>query len=122
LTPLLRRLEGEWACTQLVRDGEPLRADWLPFGSRTMTGTEMKVIFGGQVMVHAKVRIDERASPMTVDYLNLSGSQKGRISLGIMDWVGDEARFLIAVPGQPRPSNFDAPGKGLTLSQWRKRT
>jgi hypothetical protein len=72
-------------------------------------------------MAHAKMRIDERASPMAVDYLNLSGGQKGRVSLGIMDWVGDEARFLIAAPDQPRPSTFDAPGRGQTLSQWKRR-
>jgi len=121
ITPLLKRLEGEWSAVQLIRDGEEMRADWLPFGSRTMTGNEMKVVFGGQVMAHAKVRIDESTTPMAVDYLNLSGSAKGKVSLGIMDWVGDDARFLIAVPGQPRPASFDAPGKGLTLSRWRRR-
>ena len=122
MTPLMKRLEGEWSAVQLIRDGIDTRADWLPFGSRTMTGNEMKVVFGGQVMAHAKVRIDERATPMAIDYLNLSGSAKGKISLGILDWVGDDARFLIAVPGQPRPTTFDASGKGLTLSRWRRRT
>jgi uncharacterized protein (TIGR03067 family) len=121
MTPLLRRLEGEWSAVQLVRDGEEMRADWLPFGSRTATGNEVKVVFGGQVMVHAKVRIDEHATPAAVDYLNLAGGAKGKISLGIMDWVGDDARFLIASPGQPRPANFKAPGQGQTLSQWRRR-
>jgi len=82
----------------------------------------LKVVFGGQVMAHAKMRIDERASPMTVDYLNLSGAPKGKVSLGIIDWVGDEARFLIAAPGLPRPANFEASGKGLTLSRWKRRT
>ena len=121
-TPLLKRLEGDWSAVQFIRDGEEMRADWLPYGSRTMTGNEMKVVFGGQVMAHAKMRIDERATPMAIDYFNLSGSAKGKISLGIMDWVGDDARFLIAVPGRPRPTSFDAPGKGLTLTRWRRRS
>jgi uncharacterized protein (TIGR03067 family) len=121
MTPLMKQLEGDWSAVQLIRDGEEMRADWLPFGSRTMTGNEMKVIFGGQVMAHAKVRIDERAAPIAIDYLNLSGSGKGKISLGIMDWVGDDVRFLIAVPGQARPTTFDAPGKGQTLTRWRRR-
>ena len=72
-------------------------------------------------MLHAKMRIDERTTPMAVDYLNLAGAAKGKVSLGIMDWVGDDARFLITSPGQPRPANFTAPGKGQTLSQWRRR-
>jgi len=125
MTPLLRRLEGEWAAVALVRDGIVTREDWLPFGSRIGAGNETKVVFGGQVMVHAKVRIDERTTPMTIDYLNLAGAQKGRISLGIIEWVGarnEEVRFLIAVPGQPRPSGFDVPAaRGLTLSQWRRK-
>lgn len=121
MTPLMRRLEGEWSAVQLIRDGEEVRADWLPFGSRTTSGNEVKVVFGGQVMLHAKMRIDERTTPMAVDYLNLAGTAKGKISLGIMDWVGHDARFLIASPGQPRPVNFEAPGKGQTLSQWRRR-
>ena len=73
-------------------------------------------------MVHAKVRIDELASPMAVDYFHVSGASKGTVSFGIMDWVGDDARFLMAGPGAPRPSTFaDARAKGHTLSQWRRR-
>ena len=122
MTPLLRRLEGEWAPVQLVRDGEEMPDSWLSYGSRTMKGNETKIVFGGQVMVHAKMRLDERATPIAVDYLNLSGGQKNRISLGIVEWIGDEVRFLMAAPGQPRPASFSVPsGTELTLSRWRKR-
>jgi hypothetical protein len=95
-------------------------ADWLALGSRTTSGNETKVVFGGQLMVHAKVRIDEETTPMAVDYLNLAGGHTGRVSLGIMDWTGDEAYFVIAVPGQPRPVDF-TPGRGRTLSRWRRK-
>jgi uncharacterized protein (TIGR03067 family) len=123
MTPILRRLEGEWAAVRLVRDGQEMPAEWLTFGSRTSTGNEVKVVFGGQVMVHAKVRIDERTVPIQIDYLGLSGGLEGKVSLGIMEWVGEEVRFLIAVPGQPRPSDFaTAATKGQTFSQWRRRT
>jgi uncharacterized protein (TIGR03067 family) len=118
---LLKKLQGEWAATELVTNGEPMRADWLAFGHRTTDGNEMKVVFGGQVMAHARMRFDETALPVAVDYLNLSGAAKGKITLGIMDWVGDEVRFAIAGPGRPRPVTFDAPGKGITLSRWIKK-
>ena len=121
LTPSHLRLQGEWVTTRLNREGEEMRADWLPFGSRTATGNEMKITFGGQVMTHAKVRIDENASPMTIDYLHLAGGAKGKIGLGIMAWDGGEATFLIAAPGLPRPTKFDQTGKGLTLSRWRRK-
>ncbi len=120
MTPLLRRLEGEWDPVKLVMDGKPMPDEWLSFGSRTAVGNEVKVVFGGQVMVHAKVRIDETVAPMAVDYLCLEGRQSGTVSRGIMDWVSDEVRFLMAGPGQPRPADFtDSAG---TFSQWKKKT
>jgi hypothetical protein len=87
-----------------------------------VAGNEVKVVFGGQVMVHAKVRIHESAMPIAVDYLNLDGSKAGTVSRGIMDWVGDEVRFLMAGPGQPRPAQFGIPPGTGTLSQWRRRS
>jgi uncharacterized protein (TIGR03067 family) len=122
MTPLLHRLQGEWVPTELVRDGEAMPADWLSFGLRSMTGNEVKVVFGGQTMVHAKVKIDEGATPAAVDYLNLAGAHKGKVSLGIMEWIGDDVRFLMETPGKPRPTAFSCErGSGCTLSAWRKR-
>jgi uncharacterized protein (TIGR03067 family) len=119
LTAIYERLQGEWAALELVADGKATPAQWLAFGSRTMTGNEMTVVFGGQTMVHAKVRIDESVSPIAVDYYNLAGRPKGRVSHGIFEWVGDEARFLMAPAGAPRPASFDET-RG-TLSRWRRR-
>jgi uncharacterized protein (TIGR03067 family) len=121
MTPMLRRLEGEWLPVRLVTNGEEMRADWLPFGSRTAKGNEVKVIFGGQVMLHAKVRIDDTANPIAIDYLHLKGAEKGKVSPGIMEWIGDGVRFLMAAPGQTRPIDFSAPSSTQTLSQWKRR-
>jgi uncharacterized protein (TIGR03067 family) len=121
MTPLLRRLEGEWDPVKLVMDGKPMPDEWLSFGSRTALGNEVKVVFGGQVMLHAKVRIDETVTPLAVDYLSLKGRQSGTVSRGIMDWVGDEVRFFMAGPGQPRPADFDASRDSGTFSQWKKK-
>lgn len=122
MTPMLRRLEGEWAPVELVMDGTPMQSQWLPFGTRTAKGREVKIVFGGQTMVHAKVRVDEPSTPVAIDYLYLAGGQKGRIGLGILEWTGDETRFLTAVPGRPRPADFSrVAGKGLTYSRWRRK-
>lgn len=119
MTPLLERLQGEWRAVELVTDGKPMPDRWLNHGSRTMTGNEVKVVFGGQTMVHAKVRVDETRTPFAVDYLDLLAKQKGSVTLGIMEWVGDDVRFLMAPAGAARPTEF-TPGKG-TLSRWRRR-
>jgi hypothetical protein len=77
-------------------------------------------VFGGQVMLHVKVRIDESVTPIAIDYLHLHGRDNGRVSRGIMQWIGEEVCFLIAPPGQERPADFSAAGPGLTLSQWKR--
>jgi uncharacterized protein (TIGR03067 family) len=121
MTPLLTRLQGDWVAVDLNRDGTEMPNEWLAFGSRVTTGNDTKVVFGGQVMVHAKMRFDDTTTPIAVDYLNLAGAANGKVSLGLLEWVGDQARFAIAVPGLPRPVDF-APGKGRTVSRWRRRT
>jgi len=122
ISPLLERLQGEWLASELIQDGQSMPAEWLLFGVRSMAGNEVKVVFGGQTMVHARVKIDERVSPTAVDYLNLSGRSKGKVSLGIMEWVGDEVRFLLATPGRPRPAEFTCErGSGRTLSRWKRK-
>lgn len=121
-SPTLQRLEGTWVPVRLVMNDEEMRSDWLAFGSRTGVGNEAKVIFGGQVMLHVKMRIDDSVTPIAVDYLHLRGADKGKVSHGIMEWFDAEVRFLMAAAGQPRPTSFAAPGAGQTFSQWRRRS
>jgi uncharacterized protein (TIGR03067 family) len=121
MTDLLRRLEGDWVPTELVVDGKPMPAQWLAAGSRTATGNVVKVVFGGQTMVHAKVRLDESATPIAVDYLDLRPKHAGAIGYGILEWIGDEVRFLMAPAGTPRPTGFDPLPATGTLTRWRRR-
>src|SRR5262249_35105061 len=122
MTSLLTRLQGEWIAVELVHSGQAVPAAMLSMGSRSAKGNEVKVVFAGQVMVHVKVRIDESQPPTTGDYLNIGRSFTGMVSLGIMEWIGDEVRFCMAGPGEPRPSDFSCmPGSGRTLSRWKRR-
>ena len=122
ITPTLAKLQGEWLPTQLVSSGQPLAPSMLGYGSRTMTGAETKVVFGGQTMVHAKVRVHESTSPTEIDYFNLSGAKRGAVSLGLLQWIGDEVLFCMAAAGAPRPEDFTcAKGSGRTLSRWKRR-
>ncbi|MEZ5404369.1 MAG: TIGR03067 domain-containing protein [Bryobacteraceae bacterium] len=122
LTPTIEKLQGDWAAVELVASGVATQAAYLPYGLRTHAGTEAKVVFGGQTMLHAKMRFDEASSPVTVDYLNLSGRGKRTISLGLFRWIGDEAEFCMGSPGAPRPNDFTSgPGSGRILSRWRRK-
>lgn len=119
MTSTLERLQGEWSPVMLSMGGKALAADMLGYGKRTMEGNETKVIFGGQLMVHALVRINEDANPIEIDYLNLGGPSRNAISAGILEWSGDIVRFCMGEAGGSRPSSFD-PGKGIVLSEWKK--
>lgn len=120
MTPELEALQGDWLPVELIRDAQPLPAEYLPHGLRTGVGNEVKVVFGGQVMLHVQMRIDSTQSPIAVDYVHLSNALKGQVSLAIMEWQGDEAVFCSANPGLPRPITFE-PGSGITLSRWRRK-
>ncbi len=112
-----RRLEGEWAATHLVRNGQEMPAEWLPVGKRIGSGVSTKVIFGGQVMVDADTRIDASKTPIEIDYFLRNGTTQ----LGIMEWTDEGVRFCFAAPGDPRPDSFEsAAGSKRTLSAWRK--
>jgi uncharacterized protein (TIGR03067 family) len=120
-SPMSSRLQGEWAAVKVVRDGMELPAMMLTTGRRTAKGNEIQIRFGGQVMIHALVRINEKAGPVEVDYFNLTGPVKGAIQLGIMEWRGDVVCFCMAATGQARPTDFGCEkGSGRTLSHWRK--
>jgi uncharacterized protein (TIGR03067 family) len=121
MTPFLQRLQGEWAPLALVTDGKPLEQSWLTFGYRTTTGNETKVVFGGQTMLHAKMRIDESKAPVAVDYLNIGRGPKG-VTLGIIELQDDVVRFCIAPAGAARPADFSCDrGSGRTFSEWKRK-
>jgi uncharacterized protein (TIGR03067 family) len=121
MTPLLKQLQGEWTPVTLTTNGQPLAEAMLLFGSRTVTGNETKVIFGGQVMVHAKVRIDESRTPIGIDYLNVGPGAKN-VTLGIIDFDGDVVRFCMAPAGGSRPAEFSSEkGSGRILSEWKRK-
>jgi uncharacterized protein (TIGR03067 family) len=121
-SPTLLRLQGEWAATELVLNGQALPASMLGTGRRSVDRNEVRITFGGQVMVHALIRVDVGHEPMLLDYYNLAGPNAGKVQLGILAWQGDESIVCMAATGRPRPTEFaSAPGSGHTLSRWRSR-
>ena len=116
----LARLQGQWTAVKIIRDGQALPAMMLRTGLRVATKNEIKISFGGQMMIHALVRIDESTDPAHVDYYNIGGACAGSLQYGLLKWVEDEACFCMAAPGQPRPSDFTCPpGSERYISQWR---
>ncbi|HEX3357472.1 MAG TPA: TIGR03067 domain-containing protein [Tepidisphaeraceae bacterium] len=121
-SPTLIRLQGEWTPVKIIRDGQELPKMMLLAGRRSAKKNEINISFGGQVMIHALVKLDESTDPMHVDYYNLDGECRGTVQHGILKWIDDEACFCMAAPGQPRPADFICPpASGRTFSQWRRK-
>lgn len=55
LTATAQKLQGEWMPLELVTSGKPLETAYLPYGARTNSGMETKVVFGGQTMLHRRI-------------------------------------------------------------------
>ena len=121
MSPVLERLQGDWLPVSLIANGTPLQSAFLAYGSRHQTGNETRVVFGGQAMVHALMRVDESVLPIAIDYLNI-GKGPRAISLGILEWDGANIRVCMAKPGDPRPLEFSCEtGSGRTLSTWKRK-
>jgi uncharacterized protein (TIGR03067 family) len=119
-SPTLEKLQGQWRPLEIVRDGQALPAMMLRTGLRAAAKNEIRILFGGQTMIHALVKLDEAADPVAADYYNLDGPIKGTVQYGLFKWDGDDACFCMASLGQPRPGDFNCtPGSGRTFSRWR---
>ena len=121
MTPVLERLQGEWAPTSLVSEGKPMEQQWLAYGSRTQKGNETKSRLRRPDNGARADAIDESVSAVAIDYLNI-GRGSRTVSLGIMEIAGGQWRVCMASPGEARPVEFScAKGSGCTLSHWKKR-
>jgi len=119
----LMRLEGEWTAVRVIRDGKELPEMMVRTGLRKAAQNRITIMFGGQIMTEALVKIDESANPVHVDYCNTGGMcPAGTVQLGLLKWIGGEVCFCTGAPGSPRPVDFNCPaGSGQTFSQWRRR-
>jgi hypothetical protein len=74
-----------------------------------------------QIMLHAKMRLDQSQMPIAVDYLNVGRGAKG-VTLGVIELEGDVVRFCVAPAGAARPVDFSCDrGSGRTFSEWRRK-
>lgn len=114
-------LEGEWQLVSGIMDGNPMDQSLVKWVKRVTRGNQTTVVAGPNVMLKVEFRSDPSKTPKTIDYVNLSGSNKGKTQLGIYEFEDDLLRVFIAAPGAERPSKFpDASAKGSTLTVWKR--
>ena len=57
-------------------------------------------------LVHGDFKIDPLAKPKTIDIIFTEGPGKGHSQKGIYELDGDTQKICIAMPDQPRPTDF----------------
>ena len=83
---------------QLVLDGNELPSMMLPTGLRTATQNQVKVTFGGQLMVDALVRVDEPRTRSTSTTSTAVARPRGRCN-----WASFSGLARRPVSSWPRP-------------------
>jgi uncharacterized protein (TIGR03067 family) len=112
-------LAGEWSMGSCIMDGRTLETQFLRYGKRTASATEVTVTMGPQVVVRAAYRVDRSTVPHRINYVLAHGPHKGSVQQGIYRLEGGRLETCFAPPGRPRPAEFgSAPGDGRTLTVW----
>jgi uncharacterized protein (TIGR03067 family) len=113
-------LAGEWAMGSCVMDGRPLEVEFLSYGKRVASATEVTVTMGPQVMLRAAYRVDRSASPCRMNYMLAHGPHKGKAQYGIYRLEGGTLQTCFAAPGRDRPADFSSTtGDGRTFTVWK---
>lgn len=114
-------LSGEWAMVDAMQEGFHLDASMVKTARRVATHNETTTYFGKQVVMRATYRTDSTQNPKTIDFVHIAGPSKGKTQLGIYEVRHGMLRLCFAVPGQPRPVDFESrPGDGRTFAVWRR--
>ncbi len=114
-----QRFEGTWQVVSLVVDGNKAgEADARKITVRNAADGRWAVEAGGKVVARGTSVIDPTKRPRTVDLTVAEGEDKGKTTLGIYEFSGDDTRKVcLAQAGKGRPAEFAAPaGSGHVLA------
>ena len=90
----------------------------------SLVGREMSLSFaeGSTIASAGTFKLNEAASPKTIDITYDAGPNQGQTALGIYEIrAGNRHRLCIAPPGAARPSKFESrPGSGYVFEEWER--
>jgi len=113
--------EGEWPMVSGVMNGAAMDGSLVKWCKRVTRGNVAMVMAGPQTMMKVEFTLDASQSPKAIDYLNLTGGNKGKRQLGIYKVEGEVATYCVAPPGKPRPAGFvSTKENGATLTVWKR--
>jgi uncharacterized protein (TIGR03067 family) len=116
----LAKFQGSWRFVSVIADGTPALQEQIKGSVLTNEGTTFTFKDPGSKDPSSSgagtFRIDATKDPRQMDITFGTGPDKGQTVYGIYRFEGNKARVCLALPGKPRPTQFESPsGGGLVL-------
>jgi uncharacterized protein (TIGR03067 family) len=104
----LQRMEGAWYAQVIEINGKVVPPpDQAKFRIQLVVkGNAYAVYFDGKPQNTGTMALDASKKPKTIDANHADGPHKGKVQLGIYQFVGEEMRVVFGEPGKPRPTDF----------------
>jgi uncharacterized protein (TIGR03067 family) len=121
-----QRLSGIWTLSYGAVDGKPVPEEVRKQTKLITDRDKFSLSTGAQTGTSeaGTFTIDPRKNPKTVDSVQGTGPDKGKIFLGIYEIIDDNHKRACWAPaGKPRPNDFTStPGSGHILQVWERVT
>ena len=101
----LKRFKATWRFIDIEAEGEKIPAKAFEKDTLVLKGNQFTSYVAGRV-VHGVFKINPLAKPKTIDIIFTEGPGKGHSQKGIYELDGDTQKICIAMPDQPRPTEF----------------
>jgi uncharacterized protein (TIGR03067 family) len=101
----LKQFEARWRFVEVEIGGEKVPPKLLEKDTLVLKANRFASFVAGR-LVHGDFKIDPLAKPKTIDIIFTEGPGKGHSQKGIYELDGDTQKICIAMPDQPRPTDF----------------
>src|SRR5262245_42467844 len=106
----LKAMQGTWKAAALEAGGKPLPKEAIPDFTYIVSADGKAIGKMATSEYQAKISVDPKKDPKTIDNLHESGAQKGKRQYGIYKLDGDKFTVCMTRPGVAegdRPKSFD---------------
>jgi uncharacterized protein (TIGR03067 family) len=101
----LKRFKATWRFVEIEVGGQKVPPKAFEKDTLVLKGKSFSSFVAGK-LVHGEFKIDPLAKPKTIDIIFTEGPGKGHSQKGIYELEGDTQKLCIAMPDQPRPTEF----------------
>jgi uncharacterized protein (TIGR03067 family) len=101
----LKQFQARWRFVEVEVGGEKVPPKLLEKDTLVLKANRFASFVAGR-LVHGDFKIDPLAKPKTIDIIFTEGPGKGHSQKGIYELDGDTQKICIAMPDQPRPTDF----------------